>query len=324
MDQNSTVEAGMDFNLVKKRIILALILGVIIVGAIGVYSDLNKLIGQFLRFNLWYLPLILALAPLNYFFRFLRWNYYLRILNIKIGLNDSIRIFAAGLSMAVSPGKAGELIKSFLIKELNGAPVSVTSPVIVAERLTDTISMILLASLGALKFKYGFGVLAVSFMLIILLIAFVRFHTFAQFVIRLLKKIPLLNKAGGQINAFYKSSFELFNIKRILLSIIIGLISWGFEGIVIYLATKAFGFHVSILSSIFTVSFSSIVGAISMIPGGLFVTEGSIIGLLAMTGAPKEIASAVTIVTRLSTLWLGVAVGIAGLLSVQRRLEHRM
>lgn len=313
----------LNFGQIKKKLIISLILGAIIMVGLGVYADFNKLAGSLLRFDLAYLPLILMLAPMNYILRYFKWNYYLKLLNIKIEPGDNLRIFTAGLSMAVSPGKLGEFIKAYMIKEFNGTPMSVTSPLIVAERLTDGISMIILASIGALKFRYGFSVLIASTVLVFLFIAFVRFRPFALATIGFIKKLPLLKKAGEQIDAFYNSSFELFGVKSLLLSVGIGIISWGFEGIVIYLALIAFGWPISILSSLFTVSFSSIVGALSMLPGGLFAAEGSIMGLLILMNVPKEIASAATIITRFSTLWLGVAIGIVGLVAVQRRLEIR-
>lgn len=288
----------------------------------GIYSDFNKLFSSFLKFNLVYLPAILMLAPMNYLLRYVKWNYYLRLLNIEIDRKDNLRIFTSGLSMTVTPGKLGEFMKSYLIKEFEGVPMSVTSPLIVIERLTDGISMIILASVGALKYKYGLAVLVISVAMVAIFIASVRFKTVANFIIGFLKKLPLLRKLGAQIDAFYKSSYELLTVQSIIFSVVIGIVSWSFEGIVIYLTLKGFGSPISLLSSIFTVSFASIAGALSMLPGGLFVAEGSIMGLLIMMGVSKEIASASTIITRFSTLWLGVAIGIGGLISIQRRLAN--
>lgn len=311
----------MDFNQIKKKLFISLILGIAVVVALGVYSDFNKIVASIMNFNFRYLPVILMLAPLNYFLRYIKWSYYLRILNIRIDRADNIRIFIAGLGMTVTPGKVGEFLKAYLIKELNGTPASVTSPLVLVERLTDGISMILLASVGALRFKYGMGILAVTVVMVALFIAFVRFKAFAVAVIRLLKRLPLLNKIGKQVDAFYESSYELLNVRSLLLSVAIGVVSWSFEGLIVCLTLKAFNSPIPVLSSIFVVSFSTIVGALTMLPGGLVAAEGSIMGLLLMMGVSREIASTATIITRFSTLWLGVAIGIAGLISVQHKLE---
>ena len=88
----------------------------------------------------------------------------------------------------------------------------------------------------------------------------------------------------------------------------------------IYLAVRALGGTLPILVSIFVVSFSSVLGALSFLPGGLGVAEGSIMALLLLAGLGKEMAAATTLVTRFSTLWLGVLIGIIGLYFVQLEL----
>src|SRR5690606_33929550 len=101
---------------------------------------------------------------------------------------------------------------------------------------------------------------------VILFIVFIRFQPLAFRVIRFMKRLPLLNKIGAQIDAFYNSSYQLLETKTLLYSILLGIISWAFEGIVIYLTLMAFGFPISILSSVFIVAFASIAGALSMLP----------------------------------------------------------
>lgn len=313
----------MDFNKIKKKIFMSIIAGLVIFFALGFLSDFGKLSDSLSKFRLEYLPLILLLAPVNYLLRYVKWNYYLGLLGIKINRQDNIRVFLSGLGMTVTPGKLGEFIKSYLIKEINGTPMSTTFPLVVIERLTDGISVIILASIGALRFRYGLGVLAASMVLVALFILFVRVRPFAEMVTGILKKLPVFRKIGTQIDSFYNSSYELLGMKSLGFSVALGAISWSFEGIVIYLALRAFNMDISILSSLFIVSFATIVGAISMLPGGLFAAEGSIMGLLIMMGIPTEIASATTIITRFSTLWLGVAVGIGGIISIQKRLTNK-
>lgn len=310
----------MNFLLIKKRIIAAVIFGILITAGIGIYSDFGKMTASLGRFNLWYLPLILLMAPSNYFFRFIKWNYYLRILNIEVERKDNIKIFLSGLCMTLTPGKAGEFLKSYLIKEFKDIPVSVTFPVVIMERLTDGISMLILAGIGTLQFKYGAGILLAAALLAVSFVLFIRFKAFAYIVIGFLKKLPLLKKVGSGIEVFYNSSYKLLGTTSILTAVGIGLVSWSFEGIAVYLILMAFNVSIPVLSSIFIISFSTIAGALSMLPGGLLVMEGSIMGLLVIFGVSKDIASLTTVFTRFATLWLGVLVGIAALAAVQRKL----
>ena len=100
--------------------------------AIALYADLPQMVQALVNFRWEFLPLILGLTLFNYFWRYLKWQYYLRRLDIHIHWVKSLLIFLSGLSMAITPGNIGELLKSYLLK---------------TERLTDGIALILLQSM---------------------------------------------------------------------------------------------------------------------------------------------------------------------------------
>jgi len=52
----------------------------------------------------------------------------------------------------ISPGKAGELLKPYVVRARTGVPMATTIPALVTERLTDGIAMLLLASVGITTF----------------------------------------------------------------------------------------------------------------------------------------------------------------------------
>lgn len=74
------------------------------------------------------------------------------------------------------------------------------------------------------------------------------------------------------------------------------------------------------LLSTFVFSFSSLAGAISMIPGGLGVAEGSFAGLLILAGVSKGFAAGATVIIRFCTLWFGVIVGINTLFVIRNKI----
>jgi len=309
-----------DFKKLKKKIFISVIFGLIIFAGLSIYSDFNKITKIFLTFNYKYIPLILILAPLNYCFRYIKWNYYLKKVDIQINNKDNILIFASALAMTVTPGKIGELLKSYLLKEKNSIPISQTAPLIMTERLTDGISMIILASFGVLIYDYGKGILFSVIIFMIIIICLAQSPKIISKLINFLGKIKILKKHSESFKIFYQNTYTLFKIKTLLFAIIIGIISWSFEGLIIFLTLKAMDTKISLLASVFIVSFSSIVGAISMLPGGLLAAEGSIFGLLLLMKIPKDIATVTTIITRFSTLWLGVLIGIIALFLVQKKM----
>lgn len=313
----------MDFKNLKKKIFISIIFGLIIFAGLSIYSDFAKITKIFLTFNYKYIPLILILAPLNYCFRYIKWNYYLKKINVHIKTRDNILIFASTLAMTVTPGKIGELLKSYLIKENYNIPISQTVPLVIAERLTDVFSMIILASFGALIYNYGRMVLFLISLCISIFICIVQSPKIIDEIINLLGKIKYIKKYLVSIKDFYHNIYTVLKIKPLLFAIIIGIFSWSFEGVIIFFTLKAINIEISLLTSIFIFSFSLVVGAISMLPGGLFIAEGSIFGLLLLEGIPKDIAIITTIITRLSTLWLGVLIGIIALFLVQKKMFIR-
>ena len=77
-----------------------------------------------------------------------------------------------------------------------------------------------------------------------------------------------------------------------------------------WLVLHVFDATPSILKATFIYAFSTIIGAVSMLPGGLGTTEGSLTGLSILTGVPRDIAVASTFIIRVATLWFAVIVGV--------------
>lgn len=103
----------------------------------------------------------------------------------------------------------------------------------------------------------------------------------------------------------------------------LGTVSWLGEGVGFYWVLRGLGLPggSELLSlAVFILSFSTVVGAVSALPGGLGAAEVSIAGMLALLGGlPAETAAAATLLIRFATLWFGVALGL-GVWSFSRHL----
>jgi len=131
----------------RRRLLIALGLGLLIFLGLAVWGGIREVWGTFLGFRWEWMPLALGFTALNYALRWWKWHYYLRYLGISdIGWRDSVLLFVAGMTMAVTPGKMGEVFKSYLLKQINGTPISRSAPIVIAERLTDGLGMLLIVS----------------------------------------------------------------------------------------------------------------------------------------------------------------------------------
>ena len=303
----------------KQKVIISVVIAGILYLAFTIYADINQVIAAFKQFKLLLLPLLLVLSFLNYFARFLKWDYYLSIVKVKMKRIDSLSTFMSGLIMSVTPAKLGEVLKSILVKEITGEPISKTAPIVLAERITDFLSLLLIAIFGAFVFDYGGNITIIVAAFFIILIIIISNKKIALPIINLSERIPVIKKYIHNIHSAYESSYQLLKLKPLILMTILSLISWGFECLGYYFILKNFDADFGLLWASFSYSFSTIVGAISMLPGGLGLTEGSLTYLLMEKGISADISVATTFIVRAVTLWFAVLVGIVSLSFYQNR-----
>lgn len=303
----------------KQRTLISIAFAGILYLAITIYIDFNLLIESFKKFDLLLLPVLLLLSLLNYFARFYKWDYYLSILKINLSKKDSLLIFMSGLLMSVTPGKIGELLKAYLVKTVNKTPASVTAPIIFAERATDFLSLTILALFGAYIYDYGRNAaLVISIIILIGIFILTNRKVFDSLMI-VFSKIKFVHKRIESIEQLYHSTYTLLKLRPLIIAVGISVLSWGFECFGYYLVINNFVNTIGVSWSFFSYSFSTIVGAVSMLPGGLGVTEGSFLLMLTSKGLSASDAAATTFITRVVTLWFAVLVGIVAVFFFQRK-----
>lgn len=305
--------------LLHKKILLSIGLAAIIYLAFIIYADYQKIILSFSRFNWWLMPVLLFLSLGNYFTRFLKWQYYLKLIKVSLKMLDSLAIFLSGLVMSVTPGKMGELLKSYLVKQVNSIPVSKTAPIIFAERITDFLALTLLSVLGAHYFNYGKIIAIVILGVILIGIIILTNRKIFEIIIRFALKINFLKKHVLKMQNIYDSSSTLLSFFPLMTMTALSAFSWGLEGIGYYIVISNFNSGFNLIWSLFSYSFATIVGAVSMLPGGLGVTEGSLTLMSAQQGLSQNDATASTFIIRVVTLWFAVLIGAIGLIFYQKK-----
>ena len=309
----------------RTGIIFSLVLALVVMTTIALYGDLPHLITAIAHFRWAFLPVILGLTLFNYLGRFLKWQYYLKRLTITLHWRKSLLIFISGLSMAITPGKVGELLKSYLLKRSTGEPVSRTSPIIVAERLTDGVAMIALSSTGLVLYRYGWELLVGLLACVVSGVLVIQNRRLSLALLAFGERLPGISRAALWLRAFYESSYTLLQWRPLLLAITIGIVSWAGECVALYLVFVGLGLGFGgelFVKSMFIMGISSLVGSASGLPGGLGTADGSMIGLtrLLLTSS-ATIGGAATLLIRLCTLWFGLALGVVALL-IYRATQH--
>lgn len=316
----------------RSKIIFSFIFGLIVVTALAILGDFRKMLEVLTSFNWFLLVPILLLTLTNYVLRFLKWHYYLKVVGHgaeKTPAFDSGVIFISGLSMAMTPGKVGELLKPFLVRQVTGTPVTVTAPIIVAERVSDGIAMLILASTGVAFFQQP--ILRLTLLVILLaalaLLVIIQWRSVALWLIHLGGRVPFFSSRLQHLLNLYESSYRLFSPKSSLVGVGLGILGWACECSAFFLVMLGLGFNASLemlIKCTFILASSTLIGSVSLLPGGLGAADGSIDGLLhvAFSNISAATSSAATLLIRFSTLWFGVTLGLATLLIFHRRFEQ--
>jgi glycosyltransferase 2 family protein len=292
--------------------------------AFACWSGLPKVLDSLRSFSWGMAGAALSLAALNYLFRFLKWELYLRRLGIRIPLSDSFTIFISGFSLTVTPGKVGEVLKAYLLREAHGVPMARTAPTVVAERLTDLIALALLALVGVGALAGGERIAYVALALVGIALAVVASEKLAHFAIDLVGAVPLVGKLAPKLREFYGATKTLLAPAPLVLATLLSLVAWVCECVAFWLVLRGFPHaDASLKLCTFIYATMTIAGALSFLPGGLGVQEIGMVKLLVAQarGVTEASAAAATFITRLCTLWFAVLLGVIALVIVQRRLR---
>lgn len=309
----------------RSKIIIALVLGLIVMIALSLFSDIRAVGDSLSTFNWLMLPAILGFTVLNYVLRWLKWDYYLRKLNMGHGVShaQSGLLFTAGMVMAVTPGKVGEVLKSGLLKRLNGTPISRSAPIVLAERLTDGLAMLLLMATGLALYPPARPAFVVLVILSVIGLAVLQNRRIALGLIEWMERKPRLQRFAKPLHGFYESSAELLSGRLLIVSTLISVLSWAGECVAMYFVLRGLGVPASwelLLQATFIFAASTLFGLVSFLPGGLGASEvSSTVLTTALVGLSKGPASAATIIIRFCTLWFGVLLGVVAMsMFVQR------
>lgn len=267
-----------------------------------------------------YIP-VLLLTLVNYGLRYLKWHYLLGKLGVHVPHKTDLPIFIAGLAMVISPGKAGELLKPYLIGIVTGEPMTRTVPALVAERATDGIAVLALAAVGVSTFySEGASALIGLTVAIIGLLVVLAAKPLSLGILRTVGRVPLLTKLALKAEDTYLAMRVCLAPVPLFWTVAVSLVAWWAECLGFWLVLEGLGVTSSLNLATFLYAFSTVAGGAS--PGGLGVTDVLIaeLALPLIPGMLEGQALAASLLIRVATLWFGVILGAICLLWMERIL----
>lgn len=309
-----------------RKILAVTILVVFAYGAFILYNDVAKLRAAISHYAWWTFAVALALAAGNYLLRFLKWQYYLARLGVEnVPWVESLVVFLAGFALSITPAKAGEVFKSALLSSARAVPITRTAPIVVADRLTDLISLILIAVVGSFYFEGGKLPAIGASVMVAGLMTFILVPPLGEFVIGIIERFPVGRRIAPKARDAYGALRLLAGPSALILPTLLSLVAWALECVALWFICRGLGHEASMAVSFFTYAVATIAGAVLMLPGGVGGTEATMQALLRHLTAPPmplETAAAATLLVRFATLWFAVIVGVAALAIFRRKYDR--
>jgi uncharacterized protein (TIRG00374 family) len=311
---------GAQLQQLTRRVVLAMLLAVVIYAGFVLYRGAASVASKLETFAWSSFALACGLAFSNYVLRFLKWEYYLAVLGIRgIPKGESFATFLSGFVLTVTPGKVGEVFKSLILLETRAIPVERTAPIVVAERVTDLIGVIVLITIGSLSFSGGLVWAAIGAALVVVLLAFIASPILSRAVLDRLPRLPgVLGRLGERAAPKLRDALlglrDLTSPRHLVLPTLLSVIAWSFEGLALWIIVRGFGEHPPLQPIVFFYATATLAGAIPISPGGLGVTEKLLEQQMALLGGvATATATAAVLLVRIATLWFAVGVGFVAL-----------
>lgn len=295
--------------------IVPIIVIVIIVYAIFLFlADIDKITDKIINFKPEFILIIIPLTILSWIIIYLRWNILLKTIKVEIPHSINFQIFLASGALGITPGKVGELFKSQILKDKFNIPRTKTAPLFIVEKFLDSIGALIVTLFGIWFFP-EIGYLAI-FGLFVLLLVFKILTSKKLFdkALILFCKFKYFQKYFEPLSSSHEIlNHTLYNKNMLPLSLL-SIAYWIVIGTAAFFVVQGFGIStIELLNMISIYSSSIILGALSFIPGGIGVAEGSLIGLFSLQNIDFSEAIVIVVLIRLFTLWFSTIVGFIAL-----------
>ena len=292
----------------------------ILVAAIGIYaiflfiSDYNVITEKISNFKINYLPLILLLVSASWVTLIIKWHFLLKNSEINIPLTKSIAVFFSGAAFEITPGQIGTLIKSQLLKTSSNISRTKTVPIVIVEKIYDLIGAILASVIGIIILGMEFYLIIIAISSLVVIFFFMYHKPASELFFDRITKLKFFSKYVENISEFNEVIKKSTNAKVATICILLALTYWFMVSAAAYYTLIAFDVNIlDYLKVLAIYTTSSLLGAISFIPGGIGITEGSIAGLFTLNGLDVSTALILSVMIRVLILWFSVCVGFIAL-----------
>jgi len=280
--------------------------------------DIKKNIFSELSTIIKFLPMAMAISLLSYVLRYCRWHWLLRRTGNTIPTWSGFLAYLSGFALTATPGKIGELLRIRYFSRL-GVRHQLVISAFIYERVFDLIVVLMIALLAAAQL--GAFPLISSFVLLVITTVFLfsKNPSWLGYITVKLRsyRFRKLSKLVKALRDGLHGIHIWTNTLDICVSFALGLIAWLLASCVFVWLLINLGLDIPVLSALAIYPISMLIGAASMIPGGVGSTEAAIVAILAAFNTPLTIATVAAIGIRISSLWFSIICGLLAMLILE-------
>jgi SAM-dependent methyltransferase len=265
------------------------ILGVAVAGFWIYLTGGREFLSGFARVHPSYLVCLTAVTALSVFIRFIRWQFLLRCVDIRIPIRASLASYLASLVGIVTPAYVGEVIRAVFIRERFGVPVRITTSVWIVDRILDV------SALGMIGAVTATSRWAQVILLALIAVAWLVGLTGAYL--------------GPSIGVPMVVIGSLRKIKYILPALGISILAWVPAALLVSFAAASLDISVTPISGVHIFSTSTLLGGITLMPAGVGATGSLAISQLQNLGISLSQSVIVVSLVRITSVGVSLTVG---------------
>lgn len=300
----------------KITIYLGLIISVIFVILIFRVVDFHGVVAALAKFNLNYIPYLLALYLLGMFFRTIRWRMLLNQSKTVSFGNVFDGLVIGFMVNNLLPAKIGELLRADYIARRERLSRSFTLGTVFAERMLDIFLVIIFLFVSVIFSKRLFTIIKANVWLLVVIVAIIIFVLMILLSRNLQKRFSKLFPPKYQ--EFFESvlkhgakSLNFLRRKRIFFQILIlTTVLWLLALIVYFVIFKGMGLKLPIYGYFFIVSVGAIGMVIPSTSANIGVYDAVVMSAIMLFTVDKDTALAIAVIAHAFDIIPNVVLGL--------------
>lgn len=259
-------------------------------------------------------------ASMAYVIRFGRWHMALRCLGHRVPHGTNLAIYLSGLALTTSPGKLGETIRSLFLLPM-GVPLARSLGAFVADRLSDVLGVCLLGAVAGLLARGSLNIVGIMMGVVVAgSFALCQLVRSPSMFARAMAFASRWGLAPGRVAVESLAQWaRIWTLRNVTLFTLLAALAYGIQAAVFAVLCTVLSLPLQPAVALEIFVNATLLGAASMVPGGLGTMEASLVFQLMAQGAKKADAVAIAIATRCVTLWCGVFIGLIAFTGVCMR-----